>query len=318
MKILIPDTTDLSDLIVDSGHEFVVYDVTAPIPAGARDAEVLVVWRNTAENLADAARTLGSLRLVQTLAAGPDAVLAAGFAPHVAVTSGRSLHDATVAEHALTLTLALIRRLDRLGDAQRESHWDEGFLEAQRDPGTESLYTLAGASVCIWGFGSIARTLAPMLALLGATVTGVASSGGTRDGYEVIDDAGLPAHLAGVDVLISLLPATPATEGAFGAALIDALKPGAVFVNVGRGATVDEHALIEALTSGRLRAAALDVMRQEPLPESSPLWTTPNLVITPHAAGNRPRGAAPLIARNIRALRDGMPLTNSVGPAPAP
>lgn len=316
MKILIPDTITLTDLSVDSDDELVVYDVTGPIPAGAEDAEVLVAWRNTGENLEEAARTLGSLRLVQTLAAGPDAVLAAGFAPSVAITSGRSLHDATVAEHTLALTLAVIRRLDLLRDAQRESRWDEEFLEAQRDPSTESLYTLAGASVCIWGFGSIARTLAPMLELLGATVTGVASSAGERHGYPVVDDAGLPAHLAGVDVLISLLPATPETEGAFGAELLSALKPGAVFVNVGRGATVDEPALIEALTSGRLRAAALDVMVQEPLPESSPLWTTPNLLLTPHAAGNRPRGAAPLIARNIRALKDGTPLTNPVGTSP--
>ncbi|MDO9396436.1 MAG: NAD(P)-dependent oxidoreductase [Herbiconiux sp.] len=312
MKILLPDTIDLRDLDLEGGDTAVVYDVTRPIPAEHRDAEVLVAWRNTGENLSDAAANLGSLRLVQTLAAGPDAVLAAGFAPTVEVTSGRSLHDATVAEHALALVLAVIRRLDRMRDAQRDAHWDEEFLEAQRDPATEQLYTLAGASVCLWGFGSIARTLAPMLELLGAQVSGVASSAGSRFGYPVVDDAGLPAHLAEVDVLVSLLPATPETEKAFGAELIEALKPGAVFVNVGRGATVDEAALLDALGDGRLRAAALDVMVEEPLPASSPLWSAPNLLLTPHAAGNRPRGAAPLIATNLAALHAGTPLTNPV------
>ena len=310
MKILLPDTTDLSALQLGESDTAVVYDPSVAIPAEHRDAEVLVAWRNTAENLADAAQQLGSLRLVQTLAAGPDAVLAAGFSPDVVVTSGRSLHDETVAEHTLALVLALVRRLDLMRDTQRDAVWDEEFLEAQRDPATERLYTLAGAHVCIWGFGSIARTLAPMFELLGARVTGVASSAGTRFGYEVVDDAGLPAHLAGVDVLISLLPATAQTEKAFDAELIDALKPGAVFVNVGRGATVDETALVDALTSGRLRAAALDVMQQEPLPAESPLWATPNLLLTPHAAGNRPRGAAPLIARNLEALHSGGPLEN--------
>ncbi|RFA08972.1 phosphoglycerate dehydrogenase [Subtercola boreus] len=313
MKILLPNTIPLDDLIVEAGDEAVRYDVTAPIPHDLRDADVFVAWQNTPDNLASAARELGALRLVQTLAAGPDAVLAAGFRPDVAVTSGRSLHDATVAEHTLALTLALVRRLDRLRDAQRDSHWDDEFLAAQQNPLTAPLYTLAGASVCIWGFGSIARTLAPMFELMGATVTGVASSAGTRFGYDVVDDAGLPAHLAGVDVLVSLLPATPASTGAFDKALIDALKPGAVFVNVGRGATVDEPALIDALRAGRLRAAALDVMVTEPLPADSPLWTAPNLLLTPHAAGNRPRGAAALIARNLQALRTGGPLTNLVG-----
>lgn len=312
MKVLLPDTIDLSALEARASHTLVEYDVTAPIPAEHHDAEVLVVWMNTAENLRDAARTLPNLRLVQALAAGPDAVLAAGFASAVEVASGRSLHDATVAEHALALTLAVIRRLDLMRDAQHEARWDTALLEAQRAPATEQLYTLHGAHVCIWGFGSIATTLAPMLELLGASVSGVASTAGTRDGYPVVDDAGLDAHLATVDVLISLLPAVPATTGAFGEARIAALKPGAVFVNVGRGATVDEPALLDALHTGRLRVAALDVTAREPLPADDPLWRAPNLLITPHVAGGRPRGAASLVAANLAALTSGTPLRNHV------
>ncbi len=308
MKVLIPNTIELT---LPSGYTYVEYAADQPIPNGHVDAEVLVAWGNTAANLHDAADRLTSLRLVQTLAAGPDAVLNAGFTG-VPIASGRSLHDAPVAEHALALTLALVRRLDTLGDAQRDSRWDTGFLTAQRTPETDHLYTLSGAEVLIWGFGSIAATLAPMLELLGARVTGVASTAGTRNGYSVVSTKQLPAQLGTTDVLISLLPASPQTTNAFDASLIAAMKPTALFVNVGRGATVNEKDLMDALRSGRLRGAAIDVMHEEPLPSSSPLWTTPNLIITPHAAGNRPRGASSLVATNLRNLASGAPLVNLV------
>ncbi len=308
MKVLIPNTIELE---LPAEYTFVGYAADEPIPDEHTDAEVLVAWRNTPENLRDAATRLTSLRLVQTLAAGPDAVLNAGFVG-IPVASGRSLHDAPVAEHALALTLALVRRLDTLGQAQRESRWDSGFLAAQRTPETDPLYTLSGAEVLIWGFGSIAATLAPMLELLGARVTGVASTAGTRHGYAVVSTEQLPAQLATTDVLISLLPASPQTVNTFDSTLISAMKPTALFVNVGRGATVNEPDLMDALRSGRLRAAAIDVMHEEPLPSSSPLWTTPNLIVTPHAAGNRPRGAGTLVATNLRNLASGEPLVNLV------
>ncbi len=308
MKVLIPNTIELT---LPSGYTVVEYAADETFPHEHVDAEVLVVWGNTTANLQDAANRLTSLRLVQTLAAGADAVVRAGFAG-VPIASGRSLHDAPVAEHALALTLALVRRLDTLGAAQRESRWDTGFLNAQRTPETDPLYTLSGAEVLIWGFGSIAATLAPMLELLGARVTGVATTAGTRHGFPVVSTEQLPAQLATTDVLISILPASPQTTNVFDASLISAMKPTALFVNVGRGTTVNENDLMDALHTGRLRAAAIDVMHEEPLPSSSPLWTTPNLIITPHAAGNRPRGAGGLVASNLQNLASGTPLVNLV------
>jgi phosphoglycerate dehydrogenase-like enzyme len=292
--------------------EVVLYDAAAPLPAGHHDAEVLVVWANSLENLADAATSLTRLRWVQTLAAGPDAVLAAGFAPEVVVTNGRSLHDAPVAEHALALTLAAVRRLDRLGAAQRDRRWDTDLLREQADPATAGRFTLAGANVTIWGFGSIAGALAPLYAALGARVTGVASSAGERRGFPVVADDDLPRVLATTDVLVSLLPALPATRHAFDAARIGQLPDHAWFVNVGRGATVDEHALVEALREGRLGGAALDVTDVEPLPADSPLWDAPNTIITPHVAGGRPQGASALVRENLERLRAGLPLRNVV------
>lgn len=311
MKLLIPAQIDL-ELPPDDEVVVVRYAPDAPLPDEHLDADVLVVWQNTAAALRDAASRCTALRLVQTLAAGPDAVLAAGFPPQVPIASGRSLHDETVTEHTLALVLACVRRLDLLGEAQRERRWDRELDRAQRDPDTAGRYTLAGAAVTVWGYGSIARALAPLLTALGADVVGVARSARVDGGHRVIAESDLAARLAETDLLISLLPHTPATDSALDATRFAQLKPGAAFVNVGRGGTVDEDALVEALVTGRLRCAAVDVTRTEPLPPDSPLWSTPNLLITPHVAGNRPRGAAELLQRNLSALRAGTPLVNLV------
>ncbi|MEV4736261.1 MULTISPECIES: NAD(P)-dependent oxidoreductase [unclassified Microbacterium] len=311
MKILIPDTIDLA---LTSDADVVVYDVRAEIPAEHRDAEVLVVWHNSGAQLEQAARDLPDLRLVQALASGADVVLRSGFPDDVRICSGRSLHDGPVAEHALALILAAVRRLDALRDAQGEHRWDEEFNVAQSASATRSDYTLAGARVTIWGFGSIAATLAPVLQLLGAEVHGIARSAGTRAGFPVHADADATAVLAETDVLVSLLPATPETTDLFDSGVFESLKPGAAFVNVGRGATVDESALIAALRSGRLRSAAIDVAKAEPLPSDDPLWDAPNLLITPHVAGNRPVGASALIDDNVARFLAGDELVNQVRP----
>lgn len=308
MKVLIPNTIDVA--VPGDLADVVVYDVARPLHEGHLDADVLVVWHNAEHHLRDAARRLPKVRLVQTLAAGPDATLNAGFPPSTVIASGRSLHDGTVAEHALTLVLGAVRRLDRLRDAQSNAHWDNDFAKDQEDPATEGLYTLDGSHVLIWGFGSIGRTLAPLLAALGAHVTGVATTAGQRGGFTVIAHTCIRDVLPDTDVLVSLLPATGSTERAFNAELIELMKPTAAFINVGRGATVDTAALVAALTSGRLRVAALDVFDEEPVPNASALWTTPNLIMTPHVAGNRPRGATALIAHNIRALAESGQIKN--------
>lgn len=310
MKILVPNTISLD--LSNSGEDVFVYKVDEPVPDEHVDAEVLVVWQNTGANLADAAKRMTALKLVQTLAAGPDSVLAAGFGTNVSIASGRSLHDGPVAEHALALILAAVRRLDVLYDAQRTATWDRAYNVAQSAAATEQQYTLDGANVTIWGFGSIAGRLAPLLAALGAKVTGVANSAGERYGFPVVATENLPEILHTTDVLVSILPAVPETENALNAEILEALPDTAVFINVGRGATVDEDALVAALHEGRLRAAALDVTKEEPLPADSKLWSSPNLIITPHVAGNRPKGSAQLVLANISALREGSDLTNVV------
>jgi phosphoglycerate dehydrogenase-like enzyme len=303
-KVLLPDTMPLDPALPD-GWEAAVVDARAPIPPEHADARALVAWGASRAHLASAATGLPDLRLVQSLAAGVDDIVAAGFGPQVAIAAGVGLHSATVAEHTVALLLALVRRLPDCLTAQARHEWSRelGGLQPLRPDGR--LTTLLGARITIWGFGSIGQTLAPILSGLGARVTGVARSAGERAGFPVVADGDLPGLLPDTDVLIGILPATEATAGAIGAAVFASLPRHALVVNVGRGATLDQHALSDALMSGAVGGAALDVATPEPLPADSALWDLPNLIITPHAAGGRPIGADERIARNLTALDAG-------------
>ncbi|MEV6300103.1 phosphoglycerate dehydrogenase [Actinoplanes sp. NPDC051861] len=311
MKVLLPDTVEL-DPELPPGAVAVVYDVHRPVPDEHTDADVLVVWGNPADVLAQTARRLGKVRWVQTLAAGPDVVLQAGFAPGVLITAGLGLHDRTVAEHTLALVLAAARRLNLLVRAQMEHRWAQelGGLQPVRETG--SFRTLREANVVIWGFGGIAATLAPLLHALGAHVTGVARSHGTRQGFPVVTEEAFPELLPRTDVLISILPATDATARVLNDDVLSHLPRHAWVVNVGRGTTVDETALLGALRDGRIAGAALDVFETEPLPADSGFWELENVMITPHAAGGRPVGASDLLTENLAAFVDGRPLRNVI------
>ncbi|HEV7187279.1 MAG TPA: phosphoglycerate dehydrogenase [Blastococcus sp.] len=311
MKLLLPGSLPLAPVLPE-GVEAITYDVSTPIPEEHLDAEALVVWGNSGDDLRAVADRMPRLRWVQTLAAGPDSVLAAGFPGNVAITAGSGLHDRPVAEHTLALVLALVRRVPASIRAQGEHRWADELGGLQPLHPTGRVTTLLDARVLIWGFGHIAQTLAPMVRLLGAEVRGVARQAGERSGFEVVAESDVTAELPRTDVLIMILPATPATTRALDADRLAALPAHAYVINVGRGATVDEPALVAALEGGRIAAAALDVTETEPLPADSPLWEAPNLLLTPHAAGGRPVGADDLINANLTALLAGRELRNVV------
>ncbi|MHB1289973.1 phosphoglycerate dehydrogenase [Georgenia sp.] len=312
MKILLPTSVDL-DITLPDGVEAVPYGPNDPVPAEHRDAEAVVVWGSSPASIAALARDLPRVRWVQALMAGPDAVVAAGFPAGTLITSGRGLHDATVSEHTIALTLALVRRLAQSRDAQRAHRWADELGGTQPLHPAGQVTPRLGARVVIWGFGSIGQRLAGLFRALGAEVTGVARSDGARGGFPVVTEDGLEELLTTTDILVMVLPATPATAKALNAQRLAALPEHALVVNVGRGATVDEDALVAALTGGRLAGAALDVTAVEPLPADSPLWDAPRLHITPHAAGGRPVGSDGLISQNLSALVAGRPLRNVVG-----
>ncbi len=306
MKILIPNSIPVR---IATDDTVVEYDIKADIPEEHHDADVFVVWGNSPERLGRAAQQLSQVQLVQTFMAGPDAVLAAGFREGAAICSGVGMHDRTVTEHALALTLGLVRKVPQLIEAKERHEW-LWEMSGRQELHTKPVTTLIDANVLIWGFGSIGQRLAGVLQGLGATVRGVARSAGERAGFPVVDEARLDEALAGTDVLIMILPKTDETTNALDAARLAQLPRHAYVVNVGRGTTVDEAALIAALESGSIAGAALDVMWQEPLPTDSPLWDAPHLLLSPHAAGGRPIGVDDLLAHQLAALRDGTPLRN--------
>ncbi|UNX55068.1 phosphoglycerate dehydrogenase [Georgenia sp. TF02-10] len=311
MKLLLPDSLPL-DPTLPAGVTAVTYDAGAPVPAEHRDAEALVVWGSARADLAAVAGEMPNLRWVQTLSAGPDSVLAAGFPDDVVITAGAGLHSRTVTEHALALVLALVRRLPAAARAQGEHRWATELGGVQPLHPAGAVTTLIDARVLVWGFGHIGQTLAPLLRDLGATVRGVARSAGQRAGFDVVAETSIMDELPDTDVLVMILPATAETAHVLDAERLAALPDHAYVVNVGRGATVDEDALVRALTEGRIAGAALDVTAVEPLPAESPLWDAPNLILTPHAAGGRPVGADELISHNVAALLNGSPLRGVV------
>jgi phosphoglycerate dehydrogenase-like enzyme len=313
MKLLYPTSLELDpEAFALPNVEVFPYDVTTFLPTAHEDAEVLVTWGNSAKMLRDAAARMAQLQWIQSLAAGPNDVLKAGFPASVRITSGSGLHDHTVAEHTLGLLLVAARRFHEMRDAQRQRRWPGHLGGLQPDRPKGAFRTLQGAKVLVWGFGSIGQRLAPLLAMLGANVKGVARSAGERLGFPVVTADALPELLPETDALVMILPSNPETHHALSAALLARLPHHAWVVNVGRGDTLDEGALITALEQGRLGGAALDVFETEPLPESSPLWGFDNVIISPHAAGGRPQGAEALIRENVVRFLAGRPLKNLV------
>ena len=307
MKILLTDTGYIDpSLIRDAGHDVVLFDETAPVPVEHRDAEGLVLWggggSGSAAILADMPGYLTRLRWIQTLAAGPDNVLAAGFPTSVAITSGRHFHDRTVAEHAAALALGCVRSLPTAVRAADRHEWEPTLGGAHPIHDPDRLTTLLRARVLVWGFGAIGIATAQLLTAFGANVRGVARSAGRRAGFEVIAVDDVESALPWTDLLVMVLPSTPQTAGALNAERLALLPRRAVVVNVGRGATVDQAALEAALRSGAISAAGLDVTDPEPLPADSTLWDAPNLLLTPHAAGGRVVGAVERIIANAAAV----------------
>lgn len=174
----------------------------------------------------------------------------------------------------------------------------------------ESTGRLAGKTLGIMGLGSIGRHIARVAAGFDLRLLGLSRSGADQEGFaQVFTVQQLHEFLAEADYVVAVLPDTLATTGLMNAECFAAMKPSAMFINVGRGNLVDETALTEALHAGQLATAALDVFRIEPLPDSSPLWTAPNLVITGHvAARSWPADIASIFLENFRRYQQGQDL----------
>jgi phosphoglycerate dehydrogenase-like enzyme len=200
------------------------------------------------------------------------------------------------AQHVLAMMLALGRQLlpsyrDQLGD--RSWHYAERRYDSR---------LLTGQSVLMLGFGAIGRRLAQLLAPFEMQLTAVRRQTRSEVGVRIIPEESVSSALAQADHVVNILPDNASTRNYVNARRLACLKPGARFYNVGRGSTVDERALLDALRSGRIADAYLDVFETEPLPADSPFWTLPNCFITPHTAGGRSDQDTAIVRHFLRNL----------------
>lgn len=269
------------------------------------EADIALIWNYKSGLLRESWHLARNVSWVHVAAAGVDGPLFPGLVESRAVmTNAAGVFDHPMAEWVLMVILAYVKELFENLEHQRRRHWayrEVGVLEGQR--------------VLVIGAGGIGRDIARVLGMMGMEVRGVARSRRDRDPdfgtvYAVND---LDELLPWADFVIAALPLTPHTRRLLGAGQFSLMKNTARFINVGRGATVDEDALIWALRNEEVAGAALDVFAVEPLPRESPLWDMPNVYVSPHMSGSgfEERLAAQFLD-NLRRWKEGRPLLNVV------
>lgn len=251
------------------------------------------------------------LRWVHTIPAGGgqqvrSAGLSADDLARIVFTTSAGVHAEPLAEFAVFGVLAGAKLLPRLHTAQLRHEWMP----------RAAMGLASDMTVAVVGLGGIGRVAASKLAGLGYRVVGVHRHEPDVPGVSRIYPVEQFAEVAALaDAIVLALPGTAQTERMLSREVLAAIKPGATVVNVGRGSTVDEPALVRALSDGRVGFAALDVTAVEPLPGDSPLWDLPNVLISPHTAAisaHEPRLITELFVANATALLDGRPLKNVV------
>jgi phosphoglycerate dehydrogenase-like enzyme len=299
-------TAPLEALAARRGIDFAAVDDAAALQRELGNADALWLWPAfyDAALVDELERRSSRLRWLQLMTMGYDPIELHGAPRGVTVTNAGDSYAPTVAEHAVALLLALVRRLPDLQRNANAGVWDQSVAAR--------IGTLYDATVAVIGFGNIGREIALRLRGFGARIIAVTRSGNV--GFEADESARLPdlhAVLARCDAIVLAVPLTPQTHHLIDAAALAAMKPNALLVNIARGGVVDGAALAAALAAGRLGGAALDVTEPEPLPAGDPLWSEPGALVTPHVAGYG--GAVPgrrviaLIERNLDHYLAGRP-----------
>jgi len=235
---------------------------------------------------------LHGYKVVQTVTAGVDSILP--WMPNgITLCDGRGIHDISVAEWVASVVLGVYKRLPHYRDLQQQQVWkgqSDGEVFTDDSATSNGLYRilgeeLAGRTVMIVGYGSIGVAIEERLRPFGVEFLRLARTAKQSPQVHAISD--LHALLPKADVVVLIVPLTDDTRGLIGEPEMSMMKQGALLVNAARGPVVDTKALVAALESHRLRAA-LDVTDPEPLPAGHPLWSAPNLLLTPHVAGSTP------------------------------
>ncbi|SFH21070.1 Phosphoglycerate dehydrogenase [Amycolatopsis regifaucium] len=270
-------------------------------------ADALFVYDFLSTAVPGAWHAADRLRWLHIASAGVDPVLFPGLQESdVVLTNSRGVFDGAIAEYVLGVILGFAKDFVRSWELQRRKEWRH--RETER---------IDGRRVLVVGTGPIGRSIARLLRAAGMSVAGVGrrARAGDPDFGDVYASSELTRHLPEADYVVAVAPLTEQTKGMFEAETFAAMKPGARFVNVGRGELVVTADLVGALRDGPLGGAALDVFDTEPLPPESPLWTMENVLISPHMSGDFVGWRNTLVevfADNFRRWRAGEPLRNVV------
>jgi phosphoglycerate dehydrogenase-like enzyme len=272
----------------------------------AADVEI-AFGTNNGERVSEFLGTAKKVRWYHSLGAGVENLvgLPAFRERRIVLTNNSGAMDIPIGEHVIAMMLAAAKRLYLYRDQQRDGEWKE-------HPQQE----LRGATLVVFGLGSIGAEAARLAAALGMRVIGVRRSNTPVPGVErIVTPEKLGDAVAEADYVAVCAPLTHATRGAVSREVIARMKPSAWIVNIARGAIVDEAALAEALQGRLIGGAALDALTVEPLPRESPLWALENVIITPHSSNSSPnvrQRTIALIQENLRRFNTGEPLLNVV------
>jgi D-2-hydroxyacid dehydrogenase (NADP+) len=280
-----------------SALQFALAHKAADLPPDIADVDVLISFAIELKD--EFYQRAGRLKWVQCLATGVDHVLRCpSLKPETLLTSGRGIHGAPMRETIVFLMMGVAREARRLAQAQQSHAWDRRFWSL-----------LGGKTAVIVGVGVIGVATAKLLKAFEMQVVGVTRTPRAIDGFdEIMPTAELKAAAVRADYLINILPASKDNLLLFDGSIFAAMKPSAYYISAGRGQTVDEAALIEALRERRIAGAGLDVFQTEPLPTDSPFWDLPNAFILPHLGGYTSEYEdliMPLILDNMRLFLTG-------------
>jgi phosphoglycerate dehydrogenase-like enzyme len=224
----------------------------------------------------------------------------------IILTNGAGVHGIPIAEFAIAYILAHAKHLQELYALQAERHWKRGF----------AIQELTDATLLIIGAGGIGQEIAARAKPFGLRIIGSRRHPQELPNFDKVVGADeWRSLLPGVDYVVIATPLTPETKEFIDESVLRSLPKHAYLINIARGGVVDESALIKALTEGWIAGAALDTVNSEPLPPESPLWSLPNIFITPHTSGHSPKSKQRSIALfidNLKRYQAGQPLRNVV------